>query len=87
MHRDAKSKIIRIIEASQGLKAVELACKPEIAALSAEIDLVELLEELVENKEIVELVYVLPESNFNHGYLRKTFYLPKNTKIIMKDGK
>lgn len=72
--QEAKQRLVNIITEKQGMKAVELA---GLAALSFSCDesVVLLLDELVREKSIVEVEYVLP----NMSYRIKSMFFPKGT--------
>lgn len=78
-----KTHILDLI--SQGpIKATEIASDPllikSIIDSKLDVDIGVLLNELVEQKRIVEIEYVLPQMH----YRIKSLYLPKGTEISIK---
>jgi hypothetical protein len=84
MNKDeAKDLIVEHITRVQGCKSTELAAAWS-ASLNGEhtsVELGSLLEELIAEKRIVEVSYVLA----NMEYREKSFYLPGKTQVII-DG-
>lgn len=73
--QSAKQAIIDCITDVQGCKATELICKERLASVVTQFNMVELLQELVNEKQIIEVAYVLPSMS----YREKSFYLPSGT--------
>ena len=72
--------ILVLVNANQGLKAVELVCKVMGVInplMFREMDYNSELEKLVKEGELVQIEYVLPQLN----YRVKTIYFPKGTVI------
>ena len=82
--RDA---ILKVVSSSQGIKNVDLALKVLTELLpSSEFkaeQVMEELEKLVNEGEVIEIEYVLPEMN----YRIKSFYLPKGTKLYVNKNR
>jgi len=76
-HQEVKDFIKQMVNASTGIKAVELAVKISEDLYKYRSAIIGILEELVKENEIVELEYVLPEME----YRVKSIYFPKGTKI------
>jgi hypothetical protein len=82
-----KQRIVAIITDRQGCKAMELASSLDILSAtqpgteyrksSGDFNLLELMNELVAERKVVEVEYVLP----NLSYRAKSFYLPASTTI------
>jgi len=80
-----KQAIINIVLNKQGCKATELPVEiavehPEL--LSQLDNVIEVLDELVEEGNLVEVEYVLPNMN----YRIKSVYFPKGTQIVVRNG-
>jgi len=78
----AKGAICALVEQAQGCKALELIAKlgSEQVWVIEEVNswtAIELIEELVEEGELIEIEYTLP----NMSYRVKSFLLPKGTEI------
>ena len=81
MTRDeVKNLIVQMVTDLQGVKATKLAA--ELIPVWLEYDAPELFEELVEEGQLVEIEYVLPEMNFRC----KSFYFPKVTKVTVENA-
>jgi hypothetical protein len=79
MSQEIKDKIINIVNSHPGITNGELVIRifPFLSIsglLDTSNNLIELLQELINNREIVELEYILPTSNE-----RKSIYFPKGT--------
>ncbi len=75
--QEAKSAIVNCIADTQGCKALELICNERLTLVITQFDMAELLQELVDEKQIIEVAYVLPSMSFRE----KSFYLPNKTEI------
>lgn len=75
--QEQKQLIVDTVTSTQGCKATELAAKKDIA-LNCE-DLPELIAELIQEDQLVEVEYVLPNLN----YRVKSFLLPAHTKVTV----
>lgn len=73
--QEAKQAIVDCITDVQGCKATELICNERLASVVTQFNMVELLQELVNEKQIIEVAYVLPSMS----YREKSFYLPSGT--------
>jgi hypothetical protein len=67
----AKDLIVKHITDVQGCKSIEFAFWSNVS---------ELLNELISEKRIIEIAYVLP----NMSYREKSFLLPGNTDIFIR---
>jgi hypothetical protein len=81
-----RKAIVEMVEEEQGIKATELI--PQIAIRHPELIIVlnempDTLEQLVHEGELVEVEYVLHTMN----YKSKSWYLPKGTEVIVRDGR
>lgn len=74
--QEAKQAIIKYIESIQGCKATELVSQESLIPVFKKFGLY-ILQELVDEKQIIEFNYVLPSMS----YREKSFYLPKGTKV------
>lgn len=77
---EIKKFVVRIVEARQGIKGVELATKlaGEFFHYNLEGTVITgILELLVEEGSILEIEYVLPQLE----YRVKSFYLPKGSTV------
>jgi len=77
---EAKDLIIQVVIDKQGAKATVLAAEEQLLNLGH--DFPDLVEELVEEKRLVEVEYILPDMN----YRCKSFLLPKGTRVRVKNG-
>ena len=83
-----KDLLSKTISDSQGIKATELATlilselykNKEYSNLLTDKDYLNYLDEMVKDKEIVEVEYILPSME----YRIKSFYLPKGTIVTIK---
>lgn len=76
--------ILRLIEANQGLKAVELVCKVMGVVNPLMFDGLEYqreIDRLIQEGEILEVEYILPQLN----YRVKSMYFPKGTEFHGKN--
>lgn len=79
-----KDIIAHVVNNAQGLKGVDVAVevvKQEVETSCVDIDgisIIEALEQLVKEKEIVEIEYILPAM----PNTLKSFYLPKGTQLF-----
>jgi hypothetical protein len=81
-----RKAIIEMVEEEQGVKATELV--PQIAIRHPELIIVlnempDVLEQLVHEGELVEVEYIL----HTMSYKSKSWYLPKGTEVIVRDGR
>ena len=75
-----RSEAVRIIQdKSRGTKAVTLVMSLPPELLNSFPDVSALLEEMVHNKELVEVEYVLPD----HPHVLKSIYFPPRTQIFV----
>ena len=82
MTRDeVKKELIIKIGVLQGAKSGILISELDCEILKNSEDLILIIEELVQEKEIVEVEYCLPNSQ-----RLKSFYLPKGTEIKLRGG-
>lgn len=72
---EAKQRIVDKITELQGVKATHLI--PDLDREVIDHEVPQLLEELVQEKRIVEICYVLPQMKWRE----KSFYLPIGTQI------
>lgn len=70
-----KSLIVDAIKDNHGIEAIDLVCRADIAPYCVEINFVDLLADMVDNGEIVALVYSVDNQV-------KKMYFPKNVKFI-----
>ncbi len=64
---------------SNGIKATELAVQLASHALNDTDRYMAMVQKLIEQGEIVEIEYVLPDM----PYRAKSFYLPKGAKVVV----
>lgn len=79
MTRDEiKNLIVSHIDDVQGCKAIELVVwYGKDGRLGNQLDILEMIDELIEEKRIVEVSYALAKMN----YREKSFYLPGKTLV------
>jgi len=83
---DVKELIVRKVNSLNGVKATALAGDPEVieACLAAErdmhedVELVHLIDELIQDGELVEVEYILPDMQ----YRVKSLLLPKKAEVF-----
>lgn len=81
-----RTAILSAIAGFQGVKSTELVAKVvlEIGGNSVDAQLAEMLDKLIEDGEIIEIEYILPEM----PYRVKSFLLPKGCKLrSLRNGK
>lgn len=78
--QDAKNTLIGKITSLNGIKATALAAEPDIAIGLQEFNIPELLDELVQEKRLIEIEYALPDMDWR----LKSFYLPVGTTVSIK---
>jgi len=79
--KEIEDLIIKVVESSQGIKAVDLTIKVISEIIPRDInnlDVLGVLQDLVLRGELVEIEYSLPQMS----YRTKSFFLPKGSKIL-----
>ncbi len=76
---DTKMTAVVLQAVSSGVKATELAVQLAQHASSEPERYLALVQQLIEDGEIVEIEYVLPDM----PYRTKSFYLPKGAKVTV----
>jgi len=83
---EAKSLIVSTVERTQGCKATQVLCLVEnegdMILLARDYNVVELIAELVKERKLVEVEYILPAMN----YRVKSFLLPALTKVMINSS-
>ncbi len=79
VRENAKQLVVDAVTNLQGCKATELAARVSIdlSDVLDTLDLPTILEELVREKRLIEVSYILPTMT----YRLKSFYLPCNTDV------
>lgn len=77
---ERKDQLVHLIDGKQGAKATELAADKRIFEILGKENLFDLLEELIEEKRVVEVEYSLP----NMSYRLKSFLLPGGSEVKVK---
>ncbi len=77
---DVKDVLVQAIVNAAGIKGTALVSRPEVISVLRflDSDLPDMLEELVEEKRIVEVEYTLPPDHIQV----KSFYLPGEAVIL-----
>lgn len=95
---EIKDRIVEIVKSTTGIKLMELIGRDEIVdevipALSTwndlhrqKVEFSELIDDLVVDKRLVEVEYVLPPGEGVVEGRIKSFLLPANTEIILRGG-
>ena len=78
---EAKMLIVSVVESCQGCKAMELTSKEKLWQVIVEFHLNELLEELIRDKQLIEVEYILSSMS----YRTKSFLLPGGTKVSVNE--
>jgi hypothetical protein len=73
--KNCKLAILDAIKNNYGIEAMSLVCRPEVAPYCAEINLIDLLADMIDEKEIIGL-------RFEANNQIKTIYFPKGTKFF-----
>ena len=76
-----KEAILKAVAGYPGIKGTELICADGVVR-GVGVDVVALLNLMVFNRELVEVEYVLPDSN----YRIRSLYFPKDTQILMPEA-
>ena len=77
-----KYEVECLVSMKQGIKAMELACDPEVLKILGDESFHDVIEELITEKRIVEVEYVVPSI----PYRLKSFYLPADSIVIRIRG-
>lgn len=83
--QEVKDLMCQLVYDSLGMKATELVTKLAISlsesksTINEDIDVIALLKEIVDSRELVEVEYVLP--NMEHRI--KSFLLPKGSSVAL----
>ena len=82
-HEEIKDKIVAYVTERQGMKHMEVFAMPDLPDVVRDMasgDLAGILEELVQEKRLVEVEYALPEQ----GYRIKSFLLPAGSHVWIR---
>lgn len=74
---EAKTYLAELINLLQGIKSTELCAREDVVLPLINFEVPPLLEELVEERRITEIEFVLPQLS----YRIKSFYLPKGSEV------